>query len=41
MKFMRCKAGYTLLVHRRSKDILEELKVDKLRKILTGYNRNI
>jgi hypothetical protein len=35
MKFLRPTAGYSLLDHRRSEDILEELKVDPVEKKLS------
>jgi hypothetical protein len=34
MKFMRRTAGYSLLDHRRNEDILEELRVDPVKKKL-------
>jgi hypothetical protein len=30
MKFIRCKAGYNLLDHRKNYDILEELNIDPI-----------
>jgi len=34
---MRHTAGYSLLDHRRNEDILEELKVDSVKKKLAQY----
>jgi hypothetical protein len=31
MKFMRCKAGHSLLSHIRNEDILKELKADPIK----------
>jgi hypothetical protein len=37
MTCMRHTAGYSLLDHRRNEDILEELKVDSVKKKLAQY----
>jgi hypothetical protein len=40
MKFMRHRAGYSLLDHRRSENDLEELKVDSLENKLAQYKQS-
>jgi len=39
MKFIRHTAGYGLLDHRRNEDMLEELKVDLVKKKLAQYKQ--
>jgi len=39
MKFLRYKAGWNLLDHRRNEDILEELKVDPVKRKSAQYKQ--
>jgi hypothetical protein len=40
MKFMRHKAGYSLLDHRRNEDVLKEYYIDQTEKKLAQYKQN-
>jgi hypothetical protein len=40
MKFMRGTKGYNLLEHRSNEDIIEELKVHTVGRILAQYKQN-
>jgi hypothetical protein len=40
IKFMRRRAGYSLLDYRRNEDILEELTVNPVEKKLAQYKQN-
>jgi hypothetical protein len=41
MKFMRCRAGYSLLDRKRNEDILEEHELDPVETKLAQYKRTL